>query len=157
MSMEQATKLEPIHKTITVNCSVEHAFHTFTERISEWWPLEMHSVGAEILKVRPETVGFEGGVGGRLVERMEGGGEATWADVLAWEPPHRLVLAWKPNPGRQAPTEIEVTFVAEPSGETRVDLEHRGWERLGDEGREVREGYSDWERVLALYAEVANR
>jgi uncharacterized protein YndB with AHSA1/START domain len=151
--MEQVTKIEPVRKTVTVTASAEHAFHVFTDRIADWWPLELHSVGAEILGISPEAVAFEGGW---LVERMEGGREAPWAEVLAWEPPDRLVLAWKPNPNREAPTEIEVTFTPVPSGGTRVDLEHRGWERLGEEGREARDGYSDWERVLARFADAAN-
>jgi uncharacterized protein YndB with AHSA1/START domain len=151
--MEQATKIEPVRKTVTVTASPEHAFRVFTDRIADWWPLELHSVGAEFLGIRPESVAFEGG---RLVEHMEGGREAPWAEVLTWEPPHRLVLAWKPNPNREAPTEIEVTFTPVPSGGTRVDLEHRGWERLGEGGREARDGYSDWERVLARFADLAN-
>ena len=154
--MGQATKIEPVRKTVTVNGSAERAFEVFTARIGEWWPLEIHSVGREIVGIEPVSVAFEGEAGGRLVERMEGGREAPWAEVVAWEPPHRLVLAWKPNPDRPAPTEIEVTFTPVASG-TRVDLEHRGWERLGDEGREAREGYSDWERVLGRYAELAGR
>jgi uncharacterized protein YndB with AHSA1/START domain len=154
--MDQATKVEPVRKTVTVDCSVEHAFRTFTERIGEWWPLEIHSVGAEILGVRPISVSFEGASGGRLVERMDDGQEAPWANVLAWEAPHRLVLAWNPNPRRTIPTEIEVTFTQDEAGRTRVDLEHRGWERLGPEGPELRDGYSDWERVLGRFADLAN-
>jgi uncharacterized protein YndB with AHSA1/START domain len=151
------TRIEPVHKTVSVTVSVERAFEVFTERIGEWWPLELHSVGTEILGIKPESVAFVGREGGWLVERMEGGREAPWAEILAWEPPHRLVLAWKPNPDRPAPTEIEVTFTAEPSGGTRVDLEHRGWERLGEEGRELKEGYSDWDGVLAGFADLADR
>ncbi len=49
-------------------------------------------------------------------------------------------------------------FAADGEG-TRVDLEHRGWERLGDIASEAREGYeSGWPGVLELYraaAEVA--
>ena len=54
-----------------------------------------------------------------------------------------------------AATEIEVTFTDE-GGKTRVDLEHRGWERLGERASEARQGYdAAWERVLARYAEKA--
>lgn len=154
--MNQATVIEPVRKTVTVDCSVEHAFRTFTERIGEWWPLEIHSVGTEILGRRPVGVSFRGTADGRLIEQMEGGQEALWAEVVAWEEPRRLVLAWNPNPNRKIPTEIEVTFTREGPDRTRVDLEHRGWERLGAEGLELRDGYSDWERVLGLYADLAN-
>jgi hypothetical protein len=36
---------------------------------------------------------------------------------------------------------------------TRVELEHRGWERLGAQGRESRAGYdSGWPGVLESFA-----
>ena len=39
------TALEPIRRTITVQCSLEHAFRTFTEGIGNWWPVETYSIG----------------------------------------------------------------------------------------------------------------
>src|SRR5215216_711074 len=84
---------------------------------------------------------LEAGVGGRLYERWHDGHEADWARVLAWEPPARLLLSWQPNPDRPAPTEVEVRFVPLEPDHTRVELEHRGWERLGDQGPESRAGY----------------
>jgi len=67
------------------------------------------------------------------------------------------VLAWSPNREQHRPkTEIEVTFTDE-GGKTRVDLEHRGWEALGAEAAEARQGYSQgWESVLAGFADRAN-
>jgi hypothetical protein len=42
-------------------------------------------------------------------------------------------------------------------GGTRVDLEHRGWEKLGERAAEARQGYSQgWESVLAGFAEKAS-
>jgi hypothetical protein len=39
---------------------------------------------------------------------------------------------------------------------TRVELEHRGWERLGDQGHRSRAGYeSGWPSVLAAFAATA--
>jgi uncharacterized protein YndB with AHSA1/START domain len=74
--------------------------------------------------------------------------------VLAWEPPHRLLVSWKVNPERVAPTEWEIRF--EPEGEgTRVDFEHRGWERYED-GAEASSSYTrGWELILGRYAEAA--
>ena len=65
----------------------------------------------------------------------------------------RLIIAWKPNRSALPPTELEVIFRDEGEG-TRVTLEHRGWERLGDRGPEARMGYADgWPRVFdELYA-----
>jgi uncharacterized protein YndB with AHSA1/START domain len=59
------------------------------------------------------------------------------------------------NPEAAAPTEIEVRFSPEGDG-TRVDLEHRGFERLGGAAQEARGSYSEgWVLVLGRYAEAA--
>jgi uncharacterized protein YndB with AHSA1/START domain len=49
---------------------------------------------------------------------------------------------------------IEVALRFEDLGAgTRVELEHRGWEALGERAAEAREGYrSGWPGVLADYA-----
>lgn len=75
--------------------------------------------------------------------------------VLEWEPPRRLVLAWKPNLADNPPTELQVTF--SPDGDsTRVELEHRGWERLGALAQQARQGYGEgWTAVLGLFAHAA--
>ena len=89
--------------------------------------------------VAPAAVVLEGRLGGRLYERWHDGGEADWGRVVTWEPPQRLVLSWQPNPERPAATEVEVRFVAVEPDHTRVELEHRGWERLGARAAERRE------------------
>jgi uncharacterized protein YndB with AHSA1/START domain len=137
-----------VRKSVTVVCSVEHAFATFTEGIDAWWPLSTHSVG----KRRARRAVVEGKTGGRIYEVWDDGAEHEWGSVLVWEPPRRVVYSWQPNPERPAPTEVEVRFVSEGDG-TRVELEHRGWERLGDVAAEAREGYeSGWDTVLGAYA-----
>ena len=74
-----------------------------------------------------------------MYEVQADGKEAPWGTVDVWEPPHRLVISWHVNPEAPAPTEIEVRFIADGDA-TRVDVEHRGWERLGMErGRAARE------------------
>jgi uncharacterized protein YndB with AHSA1/START domain len=153
----QATETEAIKRSVTVDCSVEHAFATFTERIHEWWPLATHSIERYESGNPPETVVFQGGAGGQIYERTTKGEELKWADVIAYEPPHRFVLAWNPSREQNEPkTEIEVTFTDE-GGKTRVDLEHRGWERLGDQAAEARKSYSQgWQQVLAGYADKAS-
>ena len=152
----QAAETAAIRRSVTVDCSVEHAFATFTERIHEWWPLGTHSIDQNETGTAPETVVFQGGAGGQLYERTKSGEELKWADVVAYEPPYRFVLAWNPSRDQNEPkTEIEVTFT-DAGGKTRVDLEHRGWERLGDDAAEARRSYSEgWEPVLADYAEKA--
>jgi uncharacterized protein YndB with AHSA1/START domain len=86
---------------------------------------------------------------------MSDGTRASWGTILAWDPPRRLVLSWKPNLSDRSPTELEITFTPE-SGGTRVELEHRGWERLGPLAGDARSSYDEnWGRVLARFAEAA--
>ena len=92
----QATETGAIRHSITVDCPVEHAFSTFTERIHDWWPLETHSIEVDEGGSTPETVIFDG-AGGRLYERTTKGEELEWAHVTAFEPPHRFVLSWNPS------------------------------------------------------------
>ena len=62
-----------------------------------------------------------------------------------------MVFSWK-APSWDAPTEVEVRFTAEGDG-TRVDLEHRGWERAGAAAENQSTGYGQgWDTVLARYA-----
>ena len=138
----QAT-LEPVTRTIEVDCSVEHAFATFTARTTSWWPLARHSIGGE----RADSIRIEPYEGGRLVE-VTAGEEFVWGEVTAWNPSHRLAFTWRVGTHASNPTEIEVRFWDE-GGRTRVQLEHRGWERLGDRAAASRSSYTDgWVFVL---------
>jgi uncharacterized protein YndB with AHSA1/START domain len=154
----QATETEAIKRSITVDCSVEHAFATFTERIHEWWPLAKHSIDMGETGSPPTTVIFQGGAGGQVFERTKNGEDLKWADVIAYEPPHKLVLAWNPSREQERPqTEVEVTFSDAGDGKTLVELEHRGWERLGEHAAEARESYAGgWNGVLEGYAAKAS-
>ena len=141
--MSTTESFAAIRKATTVEASVETAFDTFTRGIATWWPSGSHRVfegGSSVV--------FEERVGGRLYERAADGAEADWADVLVWEPPHRLVLRWRVNPKR-GPTEVEVRFAPEDGG-TRVELEHRGWDDA--EGRANYQ--TGWDPVLDSFAEA---
>jgi len=55
-------------------------------------------------------------------------------------------MTWHPGLDPRQPTELEIRFV--PEG-TRVELEHRGWMRLGDAALAHRGGYDQgWETVF---------
>jgi uncharacterized protein YndB with AHSA1/START domain len=146
--------LEAVRKTLTVDCSVEHAFSVFTDGIGSWWPLHSHSISVmEDGSGAPETVIMEAREGGRLYERTADGQECDWGTVKTWQPPHRLVLEWAVN--RSVPaTEVEVVFSPEGRG-TLVELEHRGFERYPADARSsARTAYtSGWDSVLAAYSE----
>jgi uncharacterized protein YndB with AHSA1/START domain len=148
--------IEPIRRAITVACSPEHAFRVFTEQAGTWWPLERFSIAADT-GADVERIVMEPRSGGRLFEVQADGSEASWGSVVDWQPPDRLVLAWKPNTTAHPPTEVEVRFIAAGQGTTLVELEHRGWERLGADAVEAREGYANgWPLVFdELFAAAA--
>ncbi len=143
--MSTAETLAAINKTITVDASVETAFETFTRQVSTWWP-KSHSIFEDGV----QEIVFDEKAGGRVFERSADGEEADWADVIAWEPPGRFVLRWRVNPER-GPTEVEVRFLPDDGG-TRVELEHRGWDEIGD--AQGRAGYDPgWDFVLGHYVD----
>jgi hypothetical protein len=64
---------------------------------------------------------------------------------------------WKPNDRPTPPTELEVRFSPQSDG-TVVELEHRGWDRLGVVSDELRPLYASeggWTMVLGLYPNTA--
>lgn len=140
--------IEPIRKRRQVPLQPDRAFDLFTAGMHRWWPLATHSIGG----VATTGVRFEGRIGGRVVEVTEEGEEYVWAEVIAWDPPHRFVLAWHPQIDPVAASTLEVVFRPIPSG-TEVALQHRGWEEFGEEiGYRLREEYDPgWEMVLAPF------
>ncbi len=135
----------PLQLSFEVACPPARAFSVWAERTSLWWP-PGHSVSGA-----PALVAFEPRAGGRIFERERGGEEHEWGEVLAWEPPHRLVYLWHLRADRSDATEVEIRFGAAGSG-TRVTIEHRGWERLGARAAERRERNSKgWAGLLPSY------
>lgn len=151
----------PVRKTITVKVSVERAFNVFTEGFDNWWP-RSHSISQSPM----ERAVIETFVGGRCFQRSVDGSECDWGRVILWEPPHRFVLAWQLNaewqydPDMAKASEVEVRFTAEPGGGTRVDLEHRHFDRHGARGVDIRKGVDSpggWGSLLEMYHEVVEK
>jgi uncharacterized protein YndB with AHSA1/START domain len=140
---------DPIHLDFEIACPPDHAFRTWAERTSLWWP-SSHTVttetGLEII--------FEPFVGGRIFERTAAGVEHDWGCIVAWEPPDRLVYEWHLRVDRSDATEVEIRFSTSATG-TRVTIEHRGWERLGAaKGVERRQGnFAGWGSLLPHFVE----
>ena len=139
-------------RTVEVSVAPERAFEVFTRRMGDWWPLQMFSISEE----KAVGVRFEEEVGGKVFEVVDDGTEWEWAQVLVWDPPHRLVMAWHPTKEHTVSTEVEVRFTSIEGG-TRVELEHRGWEQLGERAAEVRADYEQgWQPVLGLFQAAAD-
>jgi uncharacterized protein YndB with AHSA1/START domain len=147
----------PVRKSIVVRAAPEKAFSAFTGGIGGWWP-RSKSIGSS-----PQNdVVLEARAGGRWYERGEDGSECEWGKVLQWDPPSRLILAWQINGDwKYDPafvTEVEVTFTALGTHETRVDIEHRNLERFGEKGQPIREAFDSdegWNGMLKSYGEFA--
>jgi uncharacterized protein YndB with AHSA1/START domain len=112
---------------LRVAASSERAFDLFTENIGEWW---LPNGLFQFTTRGPGRLAFEPGPGGRLVERLPDGDVFEVGRIRVWERPSRLVFRW-----RQASfelhqtTEVHVHF--EPvGGETRVTVEHFGWDSI---------------------------
>jgi uncharacterized protein YndB with AHSA1/START domain len=154
--MSLAIKPAPVKKTLVVAASPQKAFDVFTAGFDRWWP-RSHSIGESPLK----TAVIEGREGGRWYGLLENGRQAEWGDVLAWEPPNRLLLAWRIGADWQYDpallTEVEVVFTPEGEG-TRVNFEHRLLENMGAEGEGARASFDSeggWGGLLQMFAAEA--
>ena len=142
-----------VRREITVNAPPERAFEVFAARIDTWWPRD-YSVGASELR----RVVIEPHEGGRFYEEGVDGAETVWGEVLAYDPPSRLLLTWRLNGQWEVDSgasEIEVTFTPVAEG-TKVSLAHGHLDRLAyaDTLREQIGGDGGWSSLLARYSEA---
>lgn len=139
--------IDALRLSFAVACSVEHAFATWTARTSMWWPSDHTMSGDPAVEVH-----LEPRAGGRIFERTATGREIVWGEVVTWEPPARLMYLWHFNAARVDATNVEVTFTALDEGTTRVEIVHRGWERLGAAGSGRRDANrAGWQSLLPAY------
>lgn len=145
-----------VRTEVVVDAPVERAFRVFTDNFDRIKPREHNLLSVDIA----ESV-FEPRVGGRVYDRGVDGSECQWARVLAYEPPDLIVFSWDITPHWQIETdldktsEVEVRFVAESPGRTRVELEHRNLDRHGDGWQGMREGVGGdqgWPLYLQRFA-----
>lgn len=127
-----------VYVALRVKASRERAFAVFVGEIGDWWrPSQLFQTSP-----RPGRLSFEPGKGGRLIETRAGGKTFEIGQILAWEPPDRLVFTWRQAsfpPDLQTEVEIRFETVGE---ETRVSVEHRGFDRV-PVGSAARHGFPD--------------
>ena len=132
----------PIRREILVDANPETAFEVFTERLGLWWPLaELSVFGAGA------TVAF---TDGQIIERSADGRAAVWGTITRWEPPEAVAFSWHPGQPSDRASQVEVTFAA-AAGQTRVRLEHSGWEAFADPAAARAEYDHGWPMVLDRY------
>ncbi|MGD0391213.1 MAG: SRPBCC domain-containing protein [Acidimicrobiales bacterium] len=142
----------PLRVSFEVACSAEHAFDVWTSGISRWWPPDHTVTGqADLIVLQAE-------VGGRIYERTAEGVEHDWGEVTVWEPPTQLSYLWHLRRDRADATEVEVRFLAQGAAVTRVEIEHRGWDRLGAEGKQWREqNRAGWRTLLPHFQAAVSK
>jgi uncharacterized protein YndB with AHSA1/START domain len=150
---ERGATIEPLRLSFDVGCPPDRAFALWTERIATWWPADHTATGED-----DATVVLQPFVGGRIFERTRTGDEIAWGEVTAWEPPRRLAYLWHLRADRADATDVEVAFVERPDGTTRVEIEHSGWELLGDRGDAWRaRNERGWTTLIPHYEEATRR
>lgn len=151
------TPLE-IKTDVYVAATPDHVFKAFTDDFNRWWP-KSHHIGPE-----DDFTGIlEPRAGGRWYERGASGAECDWGQVLAYEPPSRLLLRWGLGPDWKydpnLDTQVEVTFQPENDG-TRVTLRHFKLENLGTMAETVRDSVGSdqgWPTLLDTLKRFAER
>jgi uncharacterized protein YndB with AHSA1/START domain len=145
-------------RSVTVSAPPERAFAVFTTGFGTWWPKGTHHIAekdAVDVVLEPRT-------GGRWFERAADGTECDWGFVTEYHPPRRVLLAWHLNaefdfdPDPAKATDVEVTFTPQGDG-TLVELEHRGFEKLGEVGVKMRDAVAEpggWGDLLQMYAKA---
>ncbi len=155
--MTQTT--EAVTHSVLVPLKPDEAFELFTDRFGDWWPKDSH----HILDTPAAEAILEPRVSGRWYERAEDGSECDWGFVREIDRPERILLAWhltpewKFDPDPAKATEVEVLFTAEED-QTRVTLQHRGFEVHGEAGPGMRESVGSdggWSSLLQRYRAAA--
>jgi uncharacterized protein YndB with AHSA1/START domain/uncharacterized protein YciI len=148
--------IAPVRHEIVVNAPIERAFRVFTDGFGRWWP-KTHTIASFPV----DRAIIEPWVGGRCFDRGADGRECDWGQVLAWEPPARLVLAWQVDgtwsyePEVVNASRVTISFAA-LGGQTRVTVVHDEFERHLNAGPDLADGVRDgWGTALRLFADAA--
>ncbi|MEV6366307.1 ATPase [Micromonospora sp. WP24] len=140
--------------SLLISAPTERAFAVFAGALTDWWVREYTWSGPEALS----ELGMEPWAGGMLYEIGPYGFRADWGRVLTWDPPRRLVFTWQigpdrvpvPDPARAS--EVEVVFLTEAPEQTRVELEHRHFDRHGEAAEGYRQALTaGWHELLSRY------
>jgi uncharacterized protein YndB with AHSA1/START domain len=115
---------------LRVNASPRRTFDLFTQEIGVWWRPN------GLFQLTPRGDGelrFEGGEGGRLVTALPNDREFEIGRITAWVPGERLAFTWRQatfKPDQLTHVDVRFESVGE---ETRVTVEHRGWDAIPQE------------------------
>jgi uncharacterized protein YndB with AHSA1/START domain len=156
--LNRTISIAPVRKSVLVQATPARAFEVFTAGIDRWWP---KSKGIGGTPIRESII--EPFVGGRWYTMFEDGRQAVVGHVLIWQPGQRLLVTWeisaewKPDPRPAFSSEVELRFLPDVPGCTRVELEHRNFERMGPAAGETMRNSVDggWPTMLELFANAS--
>jgi hypothetical protein len=149
-------EVPPIRVSREVPVLIDDAFDGFALRLHEWWPAE-YTWSGEVL----ESIGIEPRIDGLCFERGPHGFVCNWGRAVTWEPPMQVTLLWQINPDRTPQpdpvkaSEVVVHFLSGQGDRTRIEIEHRHFDRHGDGAAAYREAMASaegWPRLLDRYA-----
>lgn len=140
--------LAPVVKTLELQRSAADAFRIYVHEAAKWWPLATHALSPENNTTAIDHI-VEPRIGGRVYEVAEDGRTFDWGEVLAYEPGRRFAMTWQLGQPREQSGEVEVRFEPRGPDACLVTLTHTGWERMGERGAQMREGYAmGWASVF---------
>ncbi|MCX7357482.1 MAG: SRPBCC domain-containing protein [Alphaproteobacteria bacterium] len=116
--------------SLRVKATPQEAFDVFTQEIAAWWKPN------GLFQITPRGDGvlrFEPGEDGKLLTDLPSGKSFEIGRITAWAPGERLAFTWRQGTfATDQTTYVEVRFEA-LGDETRVTVEHRGWDRIPQE------------------------
>lgn len=136
--------LEPLVKTIEVQCDQRMAFTVFIEQMGRWWPLEMFSV-SRMSGATAKRLQVDARAGGRIVEVGPDDTEHHWGTIKAFNPysflsmDFHIVAPGYPQ-GDFSLVEVRCTPLGDAS--TRVELTQSNWKAFGEMAAMIRGGYT---------------
>lgn len=116
--------------SLRVAATPAEAFDVFVNEIGAWWRPN------GLFQLTPRGDGelrFEPGESGRLVTTLSNGKEFEIGRITAWAPGEKLAFTWRQATfAPEQSTQVVVLFEA-AGDETRVTVEHRGWDTIPQE------------------------
>ena len=139
--MSQQPAATAVRHSVVVDAPIEKAFRVFTEDFGRFKPPEHNMLG-----VGDRRDGLRASCRGPYLRPGVDGSECRWARVLAYEPPHRVIISWDIGPDladrvRSGQDQRGRGALHRRRPErTRVELEHRHLDRHGEGWQGVRDG-----------------
>jgi hypothetical protein len=114
--------------SVRVPATPLETFEIFTRDIALWWQ------PSPLFRFTPRDNGvlsFEPGEGGRFIETLPSGMVFFIGRISVWRPGEKLVFGWRQATfTKDQNTRVEVRFESAGENETRVTVEHRGWDSV---------------------------